>query len=387
MVIHRRRHLDRVSGLLERFPVVGIVGARQVGKTTLARQLAEGDSRPVTFFDLEDPGDLARLADPMLAIKDLEGLVVIDEVQRAPELFSVLRVLADRPTVPAQFLILGSASPQMLRQSSESLAGRVAYFELDGFSPDEVGVENLGRLWIRGGFPRSFLAESDRESLEWRLEFIRTFLERDLPQLGITVSSTTLRRLWTMLAHSHGQIWNASAFARSFGLADTTIRRYLDILTSTFVARQLAPWHANLRKRQVKSPKVYLTDSGLLHALLNLGDRNQVEAHPQAGASWEGFASNILQQRLEARSEECFFWATHAGAEIDLMVVRGNVRLGFEFKKTVAPRTTRSMHVAMDDLNLEGIEVVHAGDETFPLAAGIRALPLSRVYDDLDPLD
>ena len=387
MVIHRHRHLARVSGLLKRFPVVGIIGARQVGKTTLARQLAMQESGKSTFFDLEDPGDLARLADPMLAIRDLEGLVVIDEVQRAPDLFPVLRVLADRPRTPARFLILGSASPEMLRQSSESLAGRVAYHELEGFSPDEVGVENIGRLWTRGGFPRSFLAASDRTSFEWRIEFIRTFLERDLPQLGITVSATTLRRMWTMLAHSHGQIWNASAFSRSFGLADTTVRRYLDILTSTFVARQLLPWYANTRKRQVKSPKIYLTDSGMLHALLNLEDRNQIEAHPQAGASWEGFAAMAVRQRLEARFDECFFWATHAGAEVDLMVARGRKRQGFEFKKTVAPRTTRSMHVALEDLDLERIDVIHAGDETFPLADRIRALPLRRVYDDLDPLD
>lgn len=386
-MIHRRRHLERVSGLLGRFPVVGIIGARQVGKTTLARQIAEGESGQVSFFDLENPADLARLADPMLAIKDLEGLVVIDEIQRAPDLFPVLRVLADRPNSRARFLILGSASPEMLRQSSESLAGRIAYFELDGFSPDEVGVENIERLWIRGGFPRSFLARSDRESLEWRLEFIRTFLERDLPQLGITVSATTLRRLWTMLAHSHGQIWNASAFSRSFGLADTTVRRYLDILTSTFVARQLLPWYANVRKRQVKSPKVYLTDSGMLHALLNLGDREQVEAHPVVGTSWEGFAAKTVQQRLGSRTDECFFWATHSGAEVDLVVTHGGGKLGFEFKRTVAPKTTRSMHTALDDVGLERIDVVHAGDEIFPLAERIRALPLSRVYDDLDPLD
>lgn len=386
-MIHRHRHLDRVSGLLERFPVVGLIGARQVGKTTLARQISEKQPGKVAFFDLENPGDLARLADPMLAIKDLEGLVVIDEIQRAPELFPVLRILADRPRAPARFLILGSASPEMLRQSSESLAGRVAYHELEGFSPDEVGVDNLERLWIRGGFPRSYFAASDRDSLEWRMEFIRTFLERDLPQLGIAVSATTMRRMWTMLAHSHGQIWNASAFARSFGLADTTVRRYLDILTSTFVARQLAPWHANIRKRQVKSPKVYVTDSGLLHALLNLGDLDQVEAHPVVGTSWEGFAAKIVQQRLDVRSDECFFWATHAGAEIDLVVVRGSTRLGFEFKKTVAPRTTRSMHTALADLDLDRIDVIHAGDETFPLTVRIRALPLVRAYDDLDPLD
>jgi len=386
-VIQRYRHLDRVRGLLDRFPVVGIIGARQVGKTTLARQLADRETHAVTFFDLEDPGDLARLADPMLALKDLENLVVIDEIQRAPELFSVLRVLADRPHNPARFLILGSASPQMLRQSSESLAGRIAYFELEGFSLEEVGVENLERMWIRGGFPRSFLAGSDRESLEWRLEFVRTFLERDLPQLGITVSATTLRRFWTMLAHSHGQVWNASTYARSFGLADTTVRRYLDILTSTFVARQLQPWYANTRKRQVKSPKIYLTDSGMLHALLNLRNREEVEAHPQVGASWEGFAVKTVQQRLGARPDESFFWATHAGAEIDLVVVRGGRRLGFECKRSVAPKTTRSMHSALVDVGLDSIDVIHAGDATFPLAESIRALPLSRVNDELDPLD
>jgi predicted AAA+ superfamily ATPase len=386
-VIHRIRHLDRVSDLHGRFPVVGIIGARQVGKTTLARQLVERETGEVTFFDLEDPGDLARLADPMLAIKGLEGLVVIDEIQRAPDLFQVLRVLADRPEKPARFLILGSASPEMLRQSSESLAGRIAYIELGGFSPDEVGVETLEQLWIRGGFPRSFLAESDRESLEWRLEFIKTFLERDLPQLGITVSATTLRRLWIMLAHNHGQIWNASAFARNFGLADTTIRRYLDILTSTFVARQLTPWHSNIRKRQVKSPKIYLTDTGLLHALLNLRGGDEVVTHPVVGTSWEGFAASTVQQRLGSRPDECFFWATHSGAEVDLVVARGRRKLGFEFKRTLAPKTTRSMHTALGDLGLERIDVIHAGDETFPLAEQIRAVPLSRVYDDLDPLD
>lgn len=386
-MIRRQRHLDRVRALLGRFPVVAVVGARQVGKTTLARQLADAEPGPVTFLDLEDPGHLARLADPMLALKDLEGLIVIDEVQRRPELFTVLRVLADRPRNPARVLILGSASPKLLRQGSESLAGRIATFELDAFSLDEVGVDDLRRLWIRGGFPRSFLAPSERDSLEWRLEFIRTFLERDLPQLGISVPATTLRRLWTMLAHSHGQVWNASAIARSFGLADTTVRRYVDILTSTFVVRQLPPWHANIGKRQVKSPKVYLADSGLLHALLGLGDLGQVESHPKAGASWEGFAMRTVQQRLGARPDECSFWATHAGAEIDLVVARGPARLGFEFKRSVAPSTTRSMRIALGDLGLERIDVIHAGDETYLLSDRIRALPLTRVVADLRPLE
>lgn len=385
-MIQRNHVLGQVVDLLGRFPVVGIIGARQVGKTTLARQLATGDWDRVTVFDLEDPRDLARLTDPTLAIQDLRGLVVIDEIQRKPELFPVLRVMADRPQRPARFLILGSASPNLLRQSSESLAGRISYLELGGFSPDEVGVDHLRKLWIRGGFPRSFLAGSKRDSFEWRLEFIRTFLERDLPQLGISIPAATLRRLWTMLAHSHGQILNVSAFARSFGVADTTVRRYIDILTSTFVVRQLQPWHENLRKRQVKSPKVYLADSGLLHALLNLGDLEDVESHPQAGASWEGFAAEIVRASLGARRDECYFWATHAGAEIDLVVIRGRSRLGFEFKRTVAPSVSRSMHIALEDLGLERIDVIHAGDVTFPLADCIRAVPLSRVLDDLAPL-
>jgi predicted AAA+ superfamily ATPase len=373
--------------LLERFPVVGIIGARQVGKTTLARQLAAGDFDKVTIFDLEDPRDLARLTDPMLVLRDLRGLVVIDEIQRMPELFPVLRVMADRAGRPTRFLILGSASPHLLRQSSESLAGRISYLELSGFSPEEVGIDRLRELWIRGGFPRALLARSDRHSFEWRLEFIRTFLERDLPQLGISIPAATLRRLWTMLAHSHGQILNVSSFARSFGVADTTVRRYIDVLTSTFVVRQLQPWHENLRKRQVKSPKVYLADTGLLHALLNLPGLEDVESHPQSGASWEGFAAEIIRTRLGARRDECFFWATHAGAEIDLVVVRGRSKLGFEFKRTVAPTLTRSMHIALEDLGLDSIDVIHAGDETFPLADRIRAVPLSRALDDLIPLN
>jgi predicted AAA+ superfamily ATPase len=385
-MIQRRRYLEKVRGLLKRFPVVAIIGARQVGKTTLARQLVARDWDAVTVFDLENPRDVARLSDPLLALQGLKGLVVIDEVQRRPELFPVLRVLADRPQVTARFLVLGSASPHLLRQSSESLAGRIAYMELGGFTTEEVGVAQLERLWVRGGFPRSFLAESDQESFEWRLEFIRTFLERDLPQLGISTPSTTVRRLWTMLAHSHGQIFNASAFARNFGVADTTVRRYLDVLTSTFVARQLQPWHENLKKRQVKSPKVYLTDSGLLHALLNLADQEDLEGHPQVGASWEGYAAEIVRDRLGARSDECYFWATHAGAEIDLVVIRGRTRLGFEFKRTVAPSASRSMRIAQKDLGLERIDVVYSGDSTFPLADQIRALPLSSVGEDLDPL-
>lgn len=385
-MIARERHADRVQDLLLRFPVVGIIGARQVGKTTLAQRIADRFEALARRFDLENPLDLAQLADPMLALRDLEGLVVIDEVQHRPDLFPVLRVLADRPGPPARFLVLGSASPDLLRQTSETLAGRIAYHRLEGLMVDEVGDEQLDRLWLRGGFPRSFLAPSEEASAEWRREFVQTFLERDLPQLGSPVPAITVRRFWTMLAHAHGERWNASEFARSFGVSDATVRRYLDLLTQTFVVRQLPPWHANVGKRQVKTPKVYIADSGLLHTLLNLTNRKSLLAHPKVGASWEGFALQVIVERLGARPEECFFWATHAGAEVDLVVFRGLARLGFEIKRTSAPGTTRSMHTALEDLALDRLDVIHAGDATFPLAERIRAVALARVWEDLEPL-
>lgn len=312
--------------------------------------------------------------------------MVIDEVQRHPELFPVLRVLADRTDTPCRFLILGSASPHILRQSSESLAGRIFYHRLDGFGLEEVGVSHINRLWLRGGFPRSYLAGTERESLEWRQGFVLTFLERDLPQLGISIQSTTLHRFWRMLCHYHGQIWNASEFARSFGVADTTVRNYLDTLTGAMVVRQLQPWHENISKRQVKSPKVYLEDSGLLHCLLNLPEQYDLEGHPKVGASWEGFVIQQLARLLPARRDECFFWATHAGAELDLLVVRGRVKLGFEIKRTSSPRVTPSMRNAMKDLNLQRLYLVHAGNDSFPLAEGIRAVPFARIREDLEGL-
>jgi predicted AAA+ superfamily ATPase len=322
-MVERAGELKRLTELLSRHPVVGIVGARQVGKTTLAWQFAAVRRGPTTFFDLEDHADLARLADPMLALKPLQGLVVLDEVQRLPDLFPVLRVLADRPGRGARFLVLGSASPGLLRQSSESLAGRIAYHELGGLSLDEVGAGRADALWLRGGFPRSLLARSSAASLEWRREFIRTFLERDVPQLGFGIASATLRRFWMMLAHYHGQVWNASEFGRSFGVSDATVRRYLDLLSSALVVRQLQPWHENIAKRQVRAPKVYLADTGLLHALLGLGTRDALDGHPKVGASWEWFVIRELVRRLGVPREECWFWATHAGAELDLLVVHG----------------------------------------------------------------
>jgi predicted AAA+ superfamily ATPase len=383
-MIPRPRHHAALHAALRRAPVVAILGARQVGKTTLARSLQVDGPRH--RIDLEDPADLALLGEPGLALRALEGLVVVDEVQRRPDLFPFLRVLADREPLPARFLVLGSASPDLLRQGSESLAGRIAFHRVGGFSLDEVGVEHLDRLWIRGGFPRSFLAEDGAESADWRADFITTFLERDLPQLGITVASTTMRRFWTMLAHWHGQTWNGAELARSFGVSATTVRRYLDHLEQAMVVRVLRPWHENLAKRQVKSPKVYVEDSGLLHALLGCESRDEVLAHPKLGASWAGFAMREVMTRLGARPEDCHFWAAHGGAEVDLLVVRGALRLGFEFKRTDAPRTTRSMHTALADLGLERLDVVHAGARTFPLAERIRAVALERVLEDLEPL-
>lgn len=385
-MIERREHLRRLRSLLRRFPVVGILGARQVGKTTLARQLVESHRGPVTYFDLESAEDLARIADPMLALRPLRGLVVLDEVQRRPDLFTQLRVLVDEPRTRRRFLVLGSASPDLLRQTSETLAGRIAYHELGGFALEEVGSRQWSKLWRRGGFPRSFLARSESESLEWRKTMIRTFLERDIPALGLRLPSGTLRRFWMMLAHYHAQVWNASEFARSFGVAHTTVQRYLDLLGATFMVRQLPAWHENIGKRQVKAPKVYLRDSGLLHALLDLGSGDAVESHPKVGASWEGFALDAVVTRLEAQPEECHFWAAHSGAELDLLVVRGNVRLGFEFKRTTAPATTRSIHVALEDLRLSRVDVVHAGSRSFPLHPKVRAIALSRLLEDLEPL-
>jgi hypothetical protein len=315
----------------------------------------------------------------------LKGLVVLDEIQRLPDLFPVLRVLVDRRPVRSRFLILGSASPDMLRQGNETLAGRIAYHALGGFSIPEVGVRHHSRLWLRGGFPRAYLAASNAESVEWRQQFIATFLERDLPQLGIRISATTLRRFWTMLAHYHGQIWNASEFARNFGVNHTTIRHYLDILTSSFVVRQLQPWHENLKKRQVKAPKIYLADSGLLHALLGIANRTDLEAHPKLGASWEGFVISQVAEQLGVRSDECYFWATHTGAEIDLIVVRGRKRWGFEIKRTSSPAITPSMRIALSDLKLQRLFVIHAGEHSFDLAKKIRALAISHLFDELKP--
>ena len=384
MQIARQHHLRRVKRLLREFPVVALLGARQVGKSTLARQLVASRRAPTTWFDLENPADLARLADPGLELRPLRGLVVLDEIHRLPDVFPLLRVLADRPRTPARFLVLGSASPDLLRQTSETLAGRVAFHELEGFGLREVG--DIERLWLRGGFPLSYLARSAPASRRWLDNFIRTFLERDVLAFDNLVPSATLRRFWTMLAHWHGQLWNGTEFGRAFGVAHTTIRRYLDLMTSVFVVRQLQPWYENIGKRQVRSPKIYIGDSGVLHALLGLTTREQIVSHPKVGASWEGFVVQQIIHLLAAHPEQCFHWSTHSGAQLNLLVVAGNRRYGFEIERTEAPRRTPSMRSAVETLGLERLDVVHAGPDRYALAPDIRALPAAQLVRELGPL-
>lgn len=383
-MIPRSRHLAAVERLLGQFPIVAILGARQVGKTTLALEILRRARKRGERFDLEDPADLARLADAKLALADLRGLVVIDEVQRRPDIFPVLRVLADRRPVRARFLVLGSASPELLRQSSETLAGRIAFHQLDGFDLGEVGAGQLDRLWLRGGFPLSFLSRTQRASFTWRESFIRTFLERDVPQLGVRVPAATLSRFWSMLAHYHGQVWNGAEFARSFGVSDKTVRHYLDTLQAAQVVTVLPPWHENIRKRQVKSPKAYVRDSGVLHGLLGVRERRDLERHPKVGASWEGFLLRQVMQHVGATAEECYFWAMHTSAELDLLWVRGRRRWGFEFKRTSSPKLTSSLKTAMETLGLQRAFLVHAGEKSFPLGRRVTAVAAERLLNDVD---
>ena len=365
-----------IRSALSRNPVVALLGPRQCGKSTLARQLAAEAGRTL-FLDLENPADLAILTEPMQALANFRGLVVIDEVQRRPDLFPVLRVLADRTPRPARFLVLGSASPEMLRQSSETLAGRIAFIDLAGFTLREVGAEQAGRLWQRGGFPRSFLAGSEALSATWRDDFVRTFVERDLGQLGCNLPAAAVRRFWTMLAHYHGQTWNASEIGRSLGVSDQTTRSYLDALTGALFVRQLPPWFENLGKRQTKAPKIYIRDSGLFHTLMGLPDRRTLLGHPKLGASWEGFA---LEQILAYTGDRhAYVWGTHGGAEVDLVLESKGKLWGVEFKYADAPRLTHSMRSAMTDLELERLWVVHPGTDTYPLAERVDALGIGNL--------
>jgi len=373
-MIQRTRWRAELRAALGRSRVTALVGPRQAGKTTLAREIVRPDSP--AYFDLEEPASLARLAEPMTALAPLRGVVVIDEIQRRPELFPVLRVLADRRPARARFLILGSATPELLRQSSETLAGRIEIVTLGGFDAGEVARDaaSLRRLWRRGGFPPAFLARSEAASFAWRQQFVRTFLERELPQLGIRIPAPTLHRFWTMLAHYHGGIWNAAEAARSLGGSEPAVRRYLDLLSALFMVRQLQPWHENLKKRQIKAPKAYLRDSGLVHALLGLATEREMLSHPKLGASWEGFA---IEEVLRAvRPEAAYFWATHTGSELDLLLfVRGR-RYGVEVKFQDAPRLTPSMRIACQDLGLVRLVVLYPGERRYHLDSRVEVVPL-----------
>jgi hypothetical protein len=374
-MIPRPHAIDQIDRAFRIHPVGVLLGPRQCGKTTLSRMIAEREV--CTYFDLENPVDARRLSAPMTALEALSGLVIIDEVQRNPELFNLLRVLVDRPRNSARFLLLGSASPHLIKGSSESLAGRIGFVDLSGFDLREVGMEQCHPLWVRGGFPRSFLASDDMASMAWRNDFVRTFLERDIPQLGISIPAETLRRFWIMVAHYHGQIWNAAQFARSLGTSEKTARRYLDILSGAYMVRILPPWFENIRKRQVKAPKIYIRDSGIFHTLLQLNTLTDIQGHPKLGASWEGFAVENIIALLGTRS--IYYWATHAGAELDLMVMEKGRRYGFEFKYADAPGRTRSMQTAVQDLNLDHLWVIYPGQEEYVLDKKISVLSIKNL--------
>jgi predicted AAA+ superfamily ATPase len=370
-MIPRTRLLNHLKSALRRSPAVCLLGPRQSGKTTLARALLTPESQ--NYFDLERPASLRRLEDPETSLGELRGLVVVDEVQRRPDLFPILRVLIDRRRSLARFLLLGSASPVLLRQSSESLAGRIEVIEMAGFSVEEVGQIHSARLWLRGGFPRSYVAGSEPRSFTWREEFIRTFLEQDLPQLGIRIPSPQLNRFWIMLAHYHGRIWNAAEPASSLGLSPPTVRSYLDLMTSAYMIRQLQPWHENLSKRQVKAPKIYVRDSGLLHTLLGLRKTRDLLTHPKLGASWEGFVIEQLLRTVEP--DQAYFWATHQGAEIDLLMLRGSRRVGVEIKRGDAPSLTRSIRIAIEDLRLNKLWIIYPGELRYNLGEKVTVIP------------
>lgn len=360
---------------LKRSRVVALIGPRQCGKTTLLQSVVGKDS--ANYFDLEDPESLARLNEPMTALRDLRGVVAIDEVQRRPDLFPILRVLADRKPLPARFLLSGSAAPALLQQSSESLAGRLEIIEVGGFQLADVGGKNLDKHWQRGGLPLAYLARTSDDSFVWRRQFIRTFLQHDLPQLGIAVAPPAMSRFWAMLAHYHGNIWNAADPARSLGVGESTVRRYLDALSGVLMVRQLKPWHENLGKRQVKAPKVYVRDSGLLHALLGIRTARDLLTHPKAGAAWEGYA---IEEILKAvQPDDAYYWATYQGAELDLLLFLKGRRVGIEIKRTDAPTMTPSMRSALQDLKLDKLIVAYPGTRTYPMGDRTSAMPLSRL--------
>ena len=376
-MITRTTDLKLIRDALKRARVVALLGPRQCGKTTLARHIVPPDS--LNYFDLEDPDSLSRLTAPATALRPLRGIVVIDEVQRRPELFPILRTLADRRPLPAKFLILGSAAPDLLKQSSESLAGRIEIVPLEGLRLTDLGPTAQNRLWVRGGFPLSYTARTEAASFTWRRQFIQMFLERDVPQLGIKIPAPALQRFWNMLAHYHAQTFNASELARALAVSEPTIRRYLDLLTSVFMVRQIQPWFENLGKRQVKAPKVYIRDSGILHALLGIRTARDLDLHPKVGASWEGFAIEEVIKAVDP--QEVYFWATHQGAELDLLLFKNGRRIGVECKRTDAPTLTPSMRIALTDLKLDRLIAIHPGTARYPLADNVDVVPLADLAD------
>ena len=374
-MINRSKFIALINKAIQRSPVTALVGPRQCGKTTLARIIAkEHDS---IYFDMESPTDLARLANPATILESYSGLIIMDEIQQRPDLFPLLRVLADRTPLKARFLILGSASPNLIKKTSETLAGRIEYVDLGGFDMWEVGIQELEKLWMRGGYPKSFLATTDEDSSVWRENFIRTFLERDIPLLGFKIPAMTLRRFWTMIAHCHGQTLNSTDIARSLGITDKTVRNYLTILEGTYMVRQLNPWHEDLGKRQVKSSKIYVRDSGLLHSLLSLYNKHALLGHPKLGASWEGFMLEHILQILPPL--ETYFWATYNGVELDLMILINGKKIGIELKWSDAPRITRSMSIALTDLNLTEMWVVYPGKTAYDLDTNIHVIPAHEI--------
>jgi hypothetical protein len=372
-----RRLYDKIQASMKAYPVVGIIGSRQAGKTTLAKMVRDTLKKKSIYLDLELPSDQDKLFEPELYLGQFaDSLVIIDEIQRLPSLFPLLRALVDQRRVGGRFLILGSASPDLIRHASESLAGRIIYHELTPLRLEEIGYDEVNRLWLRGGYPLSYLAKSNDASFTWRDSFIKTYLEMDIPQLGIHVPSAQLRRFWTMLAHSHAQLWNANRIAGSMGLSAPTIRRYLDILEDTFIVRQLQPYHANLKKRLIKSPKIYIRDTGMLHSLLRIRTLKDLQDHPSAGSSWEGL---VIEQALGILPEgwQAFFYRTSAGAEIDLLLLDDkNKPIAIEIKYSAGARVSRGFWNAFKDLSCTRGFVIYAGEEFYPITKNVYAVPL-----------
>lgn len=378
MFIQRKKELTSINKLRQIFPVIAIIGPRQCGKTTLARQLSFDH-----YFDLENPRDLATLEHPQLTLESLTGTIIIDEIQRLPNLFSLMRYLIDQ-RLNQQYIILGSASRELLKQSSESLSGRIGYYHLGGFSIDDIGYNNLRQLWLRGGLPLSYLSGDEEQSLIWRENYISTFLERDIPQLGITIPSQTLRRFWTMISHYHAQIINYAEFGRSFGISDMTTRKYIDILEATFMIRVLQPWYINMKKRLIKRPKIYLIDSGLLHSLLSIENMGQLLSHNKLGASWEGFALECICRILNMDANRLFFWGTHTGAEVDLFWQKGGKNWAIEFKYMDAPKLTKSMQIALEDLSLSHLYIIYPGNDLYQISEKISVVSIKHFTESYE---